>query len=95
MNVNYLDLFNFWSDVGVLEGFVFQVFTENQILNNFSTKPILHRREARWLDFFNQFGITKFTLKSGRLHPLVGVLFRALHVMEYKTVEYPVPFDLE
>ena len=35
-----------------LEGTTFEVFTDNQVLHNFFTKPNLNRREARWLDFY-------------------------------------------
>lgn len=64
-----------------LEGASFDLFTDNQILNNFMTKPNLSLREARWLELFSQFGITKMSLKPGKVHFLSDVLSRAPHVI--------------
>lgn len=86
-----------------LEGSTFEVFTDNQVLKHFFTKPTLNRREARWLDLFAQFGITKVTLKPGRVHVLGDVLSRAPHVMEeiallnHTSVSVPdaIPFHMD
>lgn len=59
-----------------LEGTKFEVITDNQVLKNFFTKTELSRREARWLDFLSQFGITSVTLKKGRVHVLGDTLSR-------------------
>lgn len=42
--VYFLKRFRFY-----LYGESFEIFTDNQILNNFMTKPKLSRKEARWL----------------------------------------------
>ena len=65
-----------------LEGSSFEVFTDNQVLSNFFTKPNMSRKEARWLDLLSQFGISKVTLKAGRVHVLGDALSRAPHVVE-------------
>lgn len=62
-----------------LEGSAFEVLTDNQVLNYFFSKPNLTRREARWLDFLWQFGITKLTLIKGRVNVLGDVPSRAPH----------------
>lgn len=64
-----------------LEGTTFEIFTDNQILNSFLTKPKLSGKEARWLELFGQFGISKMSLRPGRVHVLGDVLSRAPHVM--------------
>lgn len=69
-----------------LEGSTFEVFTDNQVLKYFFTKPMLSRREARWLELFAQFGITRVNLKPGRVHVLGDVLSRAPHIMEDTTL---------
>lgn len=69
-----------------LEGSTFEVFTDNQVLKHFFTKPSLNRKEARWLDLLAQFGIKKINLKPGRVHVLGDVLSRAPHVMEEMTL---------
>ena len=65
-----------------LEGSSFEVFTDNQVLHNFFTKPSLNRKEARWLELLSQFGIRKVNLRPGRVHVLGDVLSRAPHIME-------------
>lgn len=61
------------------EGNEFEVLTKNQVLRHSFTKPSLSRREARWLDFFEQFGISKLTLVEGRVHVLGDTPSRAPH----------------
>lgn len=53
-----------------LEGSEFEVLTDNQVLRYFFSKLNLSRREANWLEFLGQFGITKLTLVKGRVHVL-------------------------
>ena len=65
-----------------LEGTSFEVFTDNQLLGNFFTKPNMSEKEARWLDLLSQFGISKITLKAGRVHVLGDALSRAPHILE-------------
>lgn len=64
-----------------LEGTEFEVFTDNQVLRYFFSKPILSRREARWLDVLGQFGITQLTLVKGKVHVLGDVPSRAPQVI--------------
>lgn len=64
-----------------LEGTEFEVFTDNQVLRYFFSKPILSRREARWLDFLGQFGITQPALVKGKVHVLGDVPSRAPQVI--------------
>lgn len=64
-----------------LEGMTFEVFTDNQVLKHFLTKPYLNRKEARWIDLLAQFGISKINLKAGRVHVLGDALSRAPHVI--------------
>lgn len=47
-------------------------------------KPNLSRKEARWLEILGQFGISKISLKPGRVHVLGDVLSRRPHVMSAK-----------
>lgn len=63
-----------------LEGAEFEVLTDNQVLKYFFSKTTLSRREARWLDFLGQFGITQLTLVKGRVHVLGDVPSRAPHI---------------
>ena len=65
-----------------LEGSSFEVFTDNQVLLHFFSKPNMNRKEARWLDLLSQFGILRMNLKPGRVHVLGDVLSRAPHVMQ-------------
>ena len=67
-----------------LEGASLEVFTYNQILNCFFTKPNLSRKEVRWLELFGQFGITKMSLRPARIHVLSDMLSRAPHVISGK-----------
>lgn len=69
-----------------LEGPNFEVFTDNQVLHHFFTKPSMNRKEARWLDLLSQFGIQKVTLKPGRVHVLGDVLSRAPHISRQEAV---------
>lgn len=62
-----------------LEGSEFEVLTDNQVLKHFFSKPELSRREARWLDFLGQFGISTLTLVKGRVHVLGDAPSRAPH----------------
>lgn len=79
------------------------MFTYDQFLRHFFTKPNLNRREARWIDLCARFGINQIDLKPGRVHVLGGVLSRAPHVMEENVLhnvnlcgaEYPFDFEAE
>ena len=62
-----------------LEGTSFEIFTDNQVLKHFFTKPKLSRREARWLETLGNFGIFPITLKPGKIHVLGDTLSRAPH----------------
>lgn len=62
-----------------LEGSNFEIFTDNQVLKSFFTKPKLSRREARWLETLGIFGIFPITLKPGKIHVLGDTLSRAPH----------------
>lgn len=70
-----------------LEGSIFELITDNQVLKNFFTKPILSRREARWLDLLGHFGITELTLKPGKAHVLGDAPSRIPHVDLEKVLE--------
>ena len=62
-----------------LEGSHFEIFTDNQVLKSFFTKPKLSRREARWLETLGNFGIFPINLKPGKIHVLGDALSRAPH----------------
>lgn len=62
-----------------LEGSEFEVITDNQVLRYFFSKPSLSRREARWLEFHCQFGISQLTLQKGLINVLGDVLSRVAH----------------
>ena len=62
-----------------LEGSTFEIFTDNQVLKYFFTKPKLSRREARWGETLGNFGIFPITLKPGKIHVLGDTLSRAPH----------------
>ena len=47
------------------------------MLRNFFTKPNMSRKEASWLDLLSQLGISKITLKAGRVHVLGDALSSA------------------
>lgn len=64
-----------------LEGASFEIFTDNQILKYFFTKPKLSRREARWLEILGNFGIFPINLKPGKIHVLGDTLSRAPHAL--------------
>ena len=64
-----------------LEGASFEIFTDNQVLKYFFTKPKMSRREARLLETLGNFGIFPITLKPGKIHVLGDVLSRAPHVL--------------
>ena len=65
-----------------LEGSEFEIFTDNQVLKSFFTKPKLSRKEARWLETLGNFGIFPITLKPGKIHVLGDTLSRAPHVIK-------------
>lgn len=75
--VYFLQLFRCY-----LEGAEFELLTDNQVLKNFFSKQTLSRRESRWLDFLDQFGITKLTLVKRRVHVLGDTPSRALHITQ-------------
>jgi hypothetical protein len=64
-----------------LEGTEFEIFTDNQVLQHFFTKPSLSRREARWSEILGNFGVFPITLKPGKIHVLGDSLSRAPHVI--------------
>lgn len=64
-----------------LEGSSFEIFTENQVLKHFFTKPKMSRKEARWLETLGNFGIFPITLKPGTIHVLGDTLSRAHHLI--------------
>ena len=64
-----------------LEGTTFEVFTDNQVLKNFFTKPSMSRKESRWLETLGNFGIFPINLKPGKIHVHGDVLSRAPHIM--------------
>ena len=64
-----------------LEGSSFEIFTDNQVLKSFFTKPKLSRREARWLETLGNFGIFPINLKPGKIHVLGDTLSRAPHAI--------------
>lgn len=78
-----------------LEGSTFDVFTDNQVLKNFFSKPSLNCRKARWLDLFAQSGIGKINLRPGRVHVLGDALSRAPHVMDETTLNHLTVGDVE
>jgi RNase H-like domain found in reverse transcriptase len=49
-----------------LEGTEFEIFTDNQVLKHFFTKPSFSRREARWSEILGHFGVFPITLKPGK-----------------------------
>ena len=63
-----------------LEGTSFEIFTDNQVLKHFFTKPELSRREARWVETLGNFGIFPINLKPGKIHVLGDTLSRAPHI---------------
>ena len=65
-----------------LEGSSFEIFTDNQVLKHFFSKPKLSRREARWLETLGNFGVFPINLKPGKIHVLGDVLSRAPHAEE-------------
>ena len=62
-----------------LEGWDFEIFTDNQVLKHFFSKKDLSRREARWVETLGNFGIFPITLKPGKIHVLGDTLSRAPH----------------
>lgn len=59
-----------------LEGSAFDVFTDNQVVENFLANKSLNQREARWLDVLRAFNIRKIDLVSGKMHVLGDSLSR-------------------
>ena len=80
-----------------LEGSLFEIITDNQVLKHFFSKPKVSRREARWLETLGNFGIFPITLKPRKIHVLGDRLSRAPHaenVMVVNDVEVPkISFD--
>ena len=76
-----------------LEGSTFEIFTDNQVLKHFFSKPRLSRKEARWLETLGNFGIFPITLKPVTFHVLGDALSRAPHIImgETKTNDVEVP----
>ena len=68
-----------------LEGSSFEIFTDNQVLKSFFSKPKLSRREARWLETLGNFGIFPINLKPGKIHVLGDTLSRAPHASVNQT----------
>lgn len=68
-----------------LEGSSFEVLTDNEVLRIFSTKSMLSRREARWLDFLGGFVVSATTLLKEKIHVLGDALSRAPHVITSNT----------
>lgn len=64
-----------------LEGSSFDVYTENQIIKNFFTKPSLSRRETRLVEFISQFEINGMIIKKGNIHVLGDALYRLTHTL--------------
>ena len=64
-----------------LEGANFEIFTDNQVLKYFFTKPKMSRKEARWLETLGNFGVFPITLKPGKIHVLGDALPRAPHIL--------------
>lgn len=64
----------------------FEVFTDNQVLLYFFTKPSMNRKEARQLYLLSKFGIQELTLKSERIHVLGDALSRAPHIVRQDAV---------
>lgn len=85
-----LRLFRCYLEGCYLEDSTFEVITDNQVLKHFFTKPTLSRREARWLDFLSQFGISAVALKPRRIHVLGDELSRIppdLSTMEINNIQ--------
>ena len=59
----------------------FQIFTDNQVLKDFFTKPKMSRKEARWIETLGNFSIFPITLMPGKIHVLGDVPSRAPHVL--------------
>ena len=76
-----------------LEGSTFEIFTDNQVLKHFFSKPKLSRKEARWLETLGNFGIFPITLKPVKLHVLGDALSRAPQIIkgEMKINDVEVP----
>ena len=68
-----------------LEGSTFEIFTDNQVLKHFFTKPKLSRKETRWLETLVNFGIFPITLKPGKIHVLGDALPRAPQILNGET----------
>ena len=77
-----------------LEGSTFEIFTDNQVLKHFFTKPKLSRREARWLETLCNFGVFPITLKHGKSRVLGDTLSRAPHaeVADAALNDFEVPY---
>lgn len=69
------------------EGASIDVFTDNQVLKHFFTKPGLNLKEARWLDLLFQLNIRQVHLKPSWIHVLGEALSRAPHVTNETELE--------
>lgn len=65
-----------------LEGFPFEIITDNQVLNYFFSKQKPSKREAIWLQKIGNFGIFELNFKGGKLRLLGDDLSRAPNVTE-------------
>lgn len=74
-----------------MEGSSFEVFSDNQVLKHLFNKPNMNLREARWINLFAQFCITRNNLKPGRVHVLGGDLSGAPHFMEESIILKNLP----
>lgn len=61
-----------------VEGSLFEVLTDSQVLKNFFNKATLSRHEAGWLECLDQFGISGIALVKGKVHVLGDVPSKAL-----------------
>ena len=68
-----------------LEGSTFEIFTDNQVLKHFLTKPKLNRKEPRRLETIGNFDIFPITLKPGKIHVLGDALSRAPQIVNCET----------
>lgn len=53
----------------------------------FFSKTELSRREARWLEFLSQFGMSRITLQKDKVHVLRDLLFQTLHAPTMETLK--------
>lgn len=60
-----------------LDGWDFEIFTDNQLLKHLFSKETISSRESRWLETLGNFAIIPITLKPGKIHTLGETLSRA------------------